>query len=39
MLLVLRPTIIEAVYFLGLMVNATALGISVFETVRTLRRF
>lgn len=39
LLVFIRPSTIDSVYFLALVVNCSALGISSYETVRTLKRF
>jgi len=39
MLVFLRPSVIDSLYFFALAVNCTALGISSYEMMKTFRRF
>lgn len=38
LLILLRPSTINSLYFFALVVNVSALGISVYEVVKTMRR-
>ena len=38
LLVSLRPTVITSLYFFAFVINASALGVSLYETAKTLRR-